>query len=112
MDVGFLTDAGTPSISDPGWRVVDSILKGGFEVIPLAGPSAVTTACPCVIFLQLHLRSLDFWIEKKENEKNKCKRCCRKIMRMFFLNLLIEFKEHAGIWLNLTLNDSRSGDEK
>ncbi len=39
-----LTDAGTPSISDPGYRLVAAAAEAGVPVSVLPGPSAVTTA--------------------------------------------------------------------
>jgi 16S rRNA (cytidine1402-2'-O)-methyltransferase len=44
QDVLVVTDAGMPSISDPGYRLVVAALAEGIEVTVLPGPSAVTTA--------------------------------------------------------------------
>lgn len=38
----FVSDAGTPGISDPGARLVDSVVTAGFEVVPIPGASSVT----------------------------------------------------------------------
>lgn len=43
-DVLVVTDAGMPSVSDPGYRLVAAALAEGIEVTVLPGPSAVTTA--------------------------------------------------------------------
>jgi 16S rRNA (cytidine1402-2'-O)-methyltransferase len=43
-DVLVITDAGMPSISDPGYRLVRAALGEGIEVTSLPGPTAVTTA--------------------------------------------------------------------
>jgi 16S rRNA (cytidine1402-2'-O)-methyltransferase len=40
----LLTDAGTPSVSDPGYRLVSAAVAAGIRVTAVAGPSAVTTA--------------------------------------------------------------------
>lgn len=42
--VALVTDAGTPGISDPGYRVVRLALDQGLTVVPVPGPSAVVTA--------------------------------------------------------------------
>lgn len=45
----FCSDAGTPNVSDPGGRVVEEALKRKIEIIPIPGPSALTTlasVCP------------------------------------------------------------------
>lgn len=42
--VALCTDAGTPSISDPGYRVVGAVRQAGHQVIAIPGPSSVTTA--------------------------------------------------------------------
>lgn len=42
--VALISDAGTPLISDPGYRIVDAVLKEGMRVIPIPGASAVITA--------------------------------------------------------------------
>jgi len=43
-DVLLVTDAGTPGISDPGYRLVAAAAAAGLRVTALPGPSAVTTA--------------------------------------------------------------------
>ena len=40
--VAYLSDAGTPAISDPGARLVAAVRSQGFRVIPIPGPSSVT----------------------------------------------------------------------
>jgi 16S rRNA (cytidine1402-2'-O)-methyltransferase len=42
--VALVSDAGTPAISDPGARLVRAVREAGHPVIPLPGPSALTTA--------------------------------------------------------------------
>ena len=40
----LVSDAGTPLISDPGYRLVSTAHENGVRVVPIAGPSAVSTA--------------------------------------------------------------------
>ncbi len=42
--VGLVSDAGMPSISDPGFRVVAAALEAGHRIEVVPGPSAVTAA--------------------------------------------------------------------
>ena len=42
--VVLVTDAGTPSVSDPGYRLVAAAVEAGIRVTAVPGPSAVTTA--------------------------------------------------------------------
>jgi 16S rRNA (cytidine1402-2'-O)-methyltransferase len=43
-DVLVVTDAGMPSVSDPGYRLVVAAIAEGIDVTVLPGPSAVTAA--------------------------------------------------------------------
>lgn len=42
--IALVSDAGTPLISDPGYRLVSAAAAEGFSIIPVPGPSAVITA--------------------------------------------------------------------
>ena len=43
-DVALVTDAGTPSVSDPGEQLVESAAREGLSVSPIPGPSALASA--------------------------------------------------------------------
>lgn len=42
--VALVTDAGTPGISDPGYRLIARASENGITVVPVPGPSAFLTA--------------------------------------------------------------------
>lgn len=43
-ELALVTDAGTPTVSDPGYRLVSAAADKGIAVVPLPGPSAALTA--------------------------------------------------------------------
>ena len=43
-DVALVSDAGTPTLSDPGQALVTAAWAAGHTVVPIPGPSAVTAA--------------------------------------------------------------------
>ncbi len=44
QSIALVSDAGTPLISDPGYRLVKEVRAAGHEVVPIPGVSAVITA--------------------------------------------------------------------
>lgn len=44
LNIGLVTDRGTPIISDPGYKIVEYVSRNGFNVISLPGPTAFVPA--------------------------------------------------------------------
>jgi 16S rRNA (cytidine1402-2'-O)-methyltransferase len=44
QSVALVSDAGTPLISDPGWRLVNAAQARGIDVVPVPGPCAAIAA--------------------------------------------------------------------
>lgn len=63
--VSMVSDAGTPGISDPGAVLINECVKQNINVIPLPGPSAVTTAVSISGFSDKYL-FYGFFPEKKK----------------------------------------------
>jgi 16S rRNA (cytidine1402-2'-O)-methyltransferase len=42
--IALVSDAGTPGISDPGFRLIQLVIENEIPVVPIPGPSAVITA--------------------------------------------------------------------
>ena len=69
----YISDAGTPGVSDPGGRLVDEVQKAGFRVVPIPGASAVSSAISIAGAVLLNsegrFQFLGFWPNKaKERE--------------------------------------------
>ena len=64
----YISDAGTPGVSDPGARLVDEVQKAGFRVIPIPGASAVSCAISASGSVMLNsdgqFQFLGFWPHK------------------------------------------------
>lgn len=43
-DVVLTSDAGMPAISDPGWLLIEDVLKEGYEIDVIPGPTAISTS--------------------------------------------------------------------
>ncbi|MFZ5502695.1 MAG: 16S rRNA (cytidine(1402)-2'-O)-methyltransferase [Pseudomonadota bacterium] len=52
--VAFVSDAGTPAISDPGAILVQAVTAAGLRVIPIPGASAVSTALSAAGMAEAH----------------------------------------------------------
>lgn len=64
----LVTDAGMPSISDPGYRLVSAALEAGVTVTALPGPSAVLTAL-AVSGLPVDRFCFEGFLPRKQSER-------------------------------------------
>ena len=71
--ISIVSDAGTPSISDPGAVLINECLRQNINIIPLPGPSAVTTAVAASGFNEKYL-FYGFFPEKEKAIKDELER--------------------------------------
>jgi len=69
----LISDAGTPSISDPGSILVNECINSKIKVIPIPGPSAVSAAISISGFSDKFL-FCGFFSEKKQHLSNQLKK--------------------------------------
>ena len=64
----YISDAGTPGVSDPGARLVNAVQKAGFRIIPIPGASAISAAISASGSVMLpsegRFQFLGFWPNK------------------------------------------------
>ena len=68
--VVVVTDAGMPSVSDPGYRLVVAAIEAGIEVTCVPGPSAVLTAL-AVSGLPVDRFCFEGFLPRKAGERNR-----------------------------------------
>lgn len=69
-NIGYLTDSGTPGISDPGAKLVRAARLKNIPIIPIPGPSAVTSLLSVSGFPSKNIVFLGF-LSKKDSKKRK-----------------------------------------
>jgi len=67
--ISLISDAGTPSISDPGAILVNECIKNNIKIIPIPGPSAVSAAVSMSGFSEKFI-FYGFLPEKKQSLMN------------------------------------------
>jgi len=66
----LVTDAGMPSVADPGYRLVAACVEAGHEVTALPGPSAALTAL-AVSGLPVHRFCFEGFLPRKAGERTR-----------------------------------------
>ena len=82
--ISLVSDAGTPSISDPGSILVNACIKNNIKVIPIPGPSAVAAAVSISGFSEKFF-FYGFLPEKKQSMINEFKKFSKLDESLVFL---------------------------
>ena len=67
-DIAFVSDAGTPGISDPGARLTKEAVTNNIKVVPIPGVSAITSLYSVTGFGESNFLFLGFLPKKKGRE--------------------------------------------
>lgn len=70
ISIAYVSDAGTPCVSDPGYHLVHMALQNQISVIPIPGPSALITALSVCGFPADHFLFCGF-LPPKENRRRR-----------------------------------------
>ncbi len=85
--ISLISDAGTPSISDPGTILVNECIKNNIKITPIPGPSAVVSAVSMSGF-QKNFIFYGFLPEKKQLWQTFLIKFQSLMKHVFFLYLL------------------------
>ncbi len=70
MSVALVSCAGTPSVSDPGYRLVVEAIKNDVRIVPIPGPSAAVTAL-CASGLATDTFLFEGFVSKKKAKRRR-----------------------------------------
>ena len=73
-DVALIVDAGTPGVSDPGPDLLARVRAEGLPIVPIPGPSALTTALSVVSFARQPVAFLAFLPERRVRRERLVRR--------------------------------------
>lgn len=82
--IAVITDAGMPGISDPGYRLVVKAWGAGVEVIPVPGPTAMTTALISSGLATDHFTFEGFLPRKKKQRQERLQELFTETRTMIF----------------------------
>lgn len=70
LDVVLVTDAGMPSVADPGYRLVAAAIEAGHDVTAIPGPSAALAAL-AVSGLPVHRFTFEGFLPRKAGDRTR-----------------------------------------
>ncbi len=102
QQIGLISDAGVPTLSDPGFKLVRECLRNNIKVINIPGPSAVTTALVVSGFPTDHFMffgflpktdRIKFWLERGATTSDT-------VNNLLVANKIIEGKKKKSVFLS------------
>lgn len=71
LSIALVSDAGTPSVSDPGYRLINEAISENIRIIPVPGVSASTAALSASGLATDSFIFIGFAVKKKEKRKKQ-----------------------------------------
>jgi 16S rRNA (cytidine1402-2'-O)-methyltransferase len=106
QDVALVSDAGMPGICDPGFQIINLVIKNNIQVIPVPGVTALTTA---LVISGFEISNFVFegFLPKKKTEREKIFSILKKEKRtIVFYESPNRIKDTLNI-INETIGDRR-----
>ncbi|MGH7771886.1 MAG: 16S rRNA (cytidine(1402)-2'-O)-methyltransferase [Candidatus Binatia bacterium] len=92
-NVALVSDAGTPTLSDPGFRLVQEAIQQGISVVPVPGPSALTAVLSVSGLPTDHFVFEGFLPPKKKERREKLSRLLEETRTLVFFEAPHRLKE-------------------
>lgn len=73
LSIALVSDAGTPSVSDPGYRLINEAIAKNIRIIPVPGSSAATAALSASGLATDSFIFIGFAVKKKEKRQKQLK---------------------------------------
>ena len=106
----YISDAGTPGVSDPGARLVNEVQTAGLRVIPIPGASAVSSAISAAGSVMHNsegrFQFLGFWPNKAKDRDAAVQDICNSKKASIFFESPHHIKETLALLAN-TLEPNR-----
>ena len=84
LSIAIVSDAGTPSVFDPGYRLINEAIAENIRIIPVPGVSAVTTALSGSGLATDSFIFIGFSVKKKEKRLKQLKKLSKENKTLIF----------------------------
>lgn len=96
VNIALVSDAGTPAISDPGYRLVLTAISAGVRVVPIPGASALTAVLSACGLPTDRFVFEGFLPAKQQQRRSRLQTLCREIKTLIFYEAPHRLRECLG----------------
>ena len=96
VNIALVSDAGTPAISDPGYRLVVTAIAAGVRVVPIPGASALTAALSASGLPTDGFVFEGFLPAKQQQRRARLQTLCRELRTLIFYEAPHRLRECLG----------------
>lgn len=96
VNIALVSDAGTPAISDPGYRLVVTAIAAGVRVVPIPGASALTAVLSASGLPTDGFVFEGFLPAKRQQRRTRLQTLCREIKTLIFYEAPHRLRECLG----------------